>query len=303
MVETNVIRWDDRYLQVLHRLGESSSRSTYEVKDHRSAMVYVRKTYYPRQTSCDHIKLALSTLKSSQDQAEENLNVLRCHGVYLTDGPEKGVRAVFEYCEGGSLQSIGRVIAQRGGFIGEKVAARLAEGMLQGLHYLSSLRMVHFNIQPSNVLISRSGIVKLSEPEIPGEGAAALTDRFANSVRYASPERIRGHPANIYKSDIWAMGITLLELVQNRYPYPEDLETVQLMVRIVEGHPPMLQDRTEVIWGNRMKEFFRQTLSADEVQRPIAWELLAHPWITGAMQQNVSMERWIAEVRGWPLRR
>ena len=61
--------------------------------------------------------------------------------------------------------------------------------MLQGLSYLHSLNMVHFNIRPSNVLITQLGIVKLSEPEIPGEGAVALTDRFMRAVFYASVSR------------------------------------------------------------------------------------------------------------------
>lgn len=61
--------------------------------------------------------------------------------------------------------------------------------MLHGLGYLHSLNMVHLNIRPSNVLITKLGIVKLSEPEIPGEGAVALTDRFTRAVRYASVSR------------------------------------------------------------------------------------------------------------------
>jgi serine/threonine protein kinase len=62
--------------------------------------------------------------------------------------------------------------------------------MLQGLNFLHGLNMVHFNVRPSNVFITQSGMVKLSEPEIPGEGAVALTDRFIKAVGYASVSRL-----------------------------------------------------------------------------------------------------------------
>jgi hypothetical protein len=51
---------------------------------------------------------------------------------------------------------------------------------------LHGLNMLHFNVRPSNVFITQSGMVKLSEPEIPGEGAVALTDRFLKAISYAS---------------------------------------------------------------------------------------------------------------------
>lgn len=52
---------------------------------------------------------------------------------------------------------------------------------------------------------------------------------------FFKPERIKGNPMNLLKSDVWAMGMTLLEFVQNKYPYPPDLSTVELMMHIVNG--------------------------------------------------------------------
>ena len=49
------------------------------------------------------------------------------------------------------------------------------------------------------------------------------------------PERIKGNPTNLLKSDVWALGMTLLEFVQNKYPHPPDLSTVELMMHIVNA--------------------------------------------------------------------
>ena len=48
------------------------------------------------------------------------------------------------------------------------------------------------------------------------------------------PERICGHEYTI-RSDVWSAGISLLELVQNRFPFPSDLPPIELMMYITTG--------------------------------------------------------------------
>lgn len=52
------------------------------------------------------------------------------------------------------------------------------------------------------------------------------------------PERISGKEYSI-RADVWSTGITLLELVQNRYPFPEDLTSIELLVQITQGEVRM----------------------------------------------------------------
>jgi len=75
---------------------------------------------------------------------------------------------------------------------------------------------------------------------------------------------------------VWSTGITLLELVQNRYPFPEDLTTIELLVYITQGdvsslsphfistaylccQPPQLVDEPDGKWTDEMKDFIKQT--------------------------------------------
>ena len=122
-------RWNDDLFEVLECLGESSSRITHKVREKRSRLCYVRKTFYPCQTSGDNIKMALLKLIDCQEDGGASLNVVRCYGAYLSDNISEGVRGIFEFCEEGSLRSIGSTIARRGGIVGEKIAGRLAEGV------------------------------------------------------------------------------------------------------------------------------------------------------------------------------
>jgi len=122
-------RWNDNLFELQERLGESSSRITFKVREKRSGILYVRKTFYSRQSSTSHIIQHLFDLIARQDSSNASPNVVRCYGAYFPEVENDGVRGIFEYCEGGSLDSISNVITQRGGIIGEKVAGRIASGV------------------------------------------------------------------------------------------------------------------------------------------------------------------------------
>ena len=113
-----------------------------------------------------------------------------------------------------------------------------------------------------------------------------------------APERIRGEGYSI-RADVWSTGLTLLEVVQNRYPFPDDLTSIELLVYITKGEPPQLTDEEDVRWSDEMKDFVRQTLIVDANARPIPRVLLSHPWIVNVMKKEVRMSKWISEVWGW----
>jgi len=60
---------------------------------------------------------------------------------------------------------------------------------------------------------------------------------------------------------VWSTGISLLELVQNRFPFPPDLGAIELMMYITTGEPPRLEDEPDkgVTWSPDMKDFISKT--------------------------------------------
>jgi len=209
------------------------------------------------------------------------------------------VKILMEFCEGGSLEAVGKRIRDRGAVVGEKIAGRLAEGVLQGLAYLHTKKTIHRDIKPSNILLSREGIVKLCDFGVSGELIESMAGTFTGTSFYMAPERICGHQYTI-RSDVWSTGISLLELVQNRFPFPNDLPPIDLMMYITQSEPPRLDDEPGVEWTDAMKDFVKETLTVDALTRPTPKDMLAHPWIVGVMKQEVHMARWIREVWGWP---
>ncbi|KAG9074987.1 Protein kinase C signaling pathway involved MAPKK protein, partial [Ceratobasidium sp. UAMH 11750] len=251
-------------------------------------------------------------------------NLVVTYGAYISANKDKDVSAndenggaytpeihiLMELCEGGALDAIARQMKTRHANIriGEKVIARLAEGVLKGLDYLHSNKITHRDIKPSNILVTRQGVVKLCDFGVSGVLEGSLAKTFTGTSWYMAPERITGHEYSI-RADVWSTGLTFLELAQNRFPYPPDLGPIELLTYIVNGEVPELDDEAgdeygngAVTWSDGMKSFIKQCLRIDAATRPPPRDMLQHPWIQESMARKLDMARWIREVWGWEKR-
>ncbi|KAG9075023.1 Protein kinase C signaling pathway involved MAPKK protein, partial [Ceratobasidium sp. UAMH 11750] len=251
-------------------------------------------------------------------------NLVVTYGAYISANKDKDVSTndenggaytpeihiLMELCEGGALDAIARQMKTRHANIriGEKVIARLAEGVLKGLDYLHSNKITHRDIKPSNILVTRQGVVKLCDFGVSGVLEGSLAKTFTGTSWYMAPERITGHEYSI-RADVWSTGLTFLELAQNRFPYPPDLGPIELLTYIVNGEVPELDDEAgdeygngAVTWSDGMKSFIKQCLRIDAATRPPPRDMLQHPWIQESMARKLDMARWIREVWGWEKR-
>lgn len=134
-------QWSDELLEELSRLGEGAGGAVYKVRgpyndiqpgfdsnnnkvrDRRTGMVMARKTITtleaPMKQLLREIKITSST---------EHVNIIHFYGAYISPSSSE-VKVLIDYCEGGSLESVGKRMREIGGRVGEKVAGRLAEGV------------------------------------------------------------------------------------------------------------------------------------------------------------------------------
>ncbi|OJT10437.1 MAP kinase kinase skh1/pek1 [Trametes pubescens] len=285
-------QWSDDLLEELSRLGEGAGGAVYKVRDRRTGMVMARKTITtleaPMKQLLREIKITSST---------EHVNIIHFYGAYISPSSSE-VKVLIDYCEGGSLESVGKRMREIGGRVGEKVAGRLAEGILQGLAYLHSRKTIHRDIKPPNILLTREGVVKLCDFGVSGELINSVAGTFTGTSLYMAPERLSGVEYTI-RSDVWSTGISLLELVTNRFPFPNDLAAIELMMYITQNEPPELEDEEDIAYSAEMKDFIKKSLTRDPTLRPAPKEMLEHPWIVSMMQQKVDMAYWMRKVWGW----
>ena len=106
--------------------------------------------------------------------------------------------------------------------------------VLSALDYAHTHGVIHRDIKPSNIMINSSGGVKLldfglARVTTPGVGLTSSRS-LLGSVHYISPEQIRGEPLDA-RSDLYALGVTLYELLTGRLPIQGDSLT-----DIIRGH-------------------------------------------------------------------
>ncbi|TFY62248.1 hypothetical protein EVG20_g6769, partial [Dentipellis fragilis] len=285
--------WSDEVLEETARLGEGAGGAVHEVKDIRTGILMARKTITTREAPMKQLIRELGVITSIS-----HVNIIHFYGAYMSPSSSE-IKVVMEVCEGKSLEAVGKRIKERGARVGEKVAGRLAEGVLQGLAYLHSKKLIHRDIKPSNILLSREGVVKLCDFGVSGELIQSMAGTFTGTSMYMAPERLSGLDYSI-RADVWSTGLSLLELVQNRFPFAADLPPIELMIHVTQSEPPQLEDEAGVHWSDEMKDFIKETLRVDPALRPPPEEMLSHPWVVNLMKQEINMARWIREVWGWP---
>ncbi|KAF7371245.1 MAP kinase kinase MKK2/SSP33 [Mycena sanguinolenta] len=271
------VAWGDDVLEEISPLTIREDGPVHKVKVKHTGEIMVRKTITPLQGA---------------DKAAP------------TPPRHHFVKMLLEFCEGGSLEAVGKRIKELKAVIEEDIAGHLAEGVLQGLAYLHSKKIIHRNIKPSNILLSREGIVKLCDTAPAYELTDSTCDmrndtNDTNSCYYLAPEMMCGQKYTV-RIGVWSAGICLLELVQDRFPFPRDLPSIEVMMYITMSDPPRLEDKPGRQWSNDMKDFIEQMLTLDALTRPTPQDMLAHPWVANIMKQQGQMDRWIREVWGWP---
>ncbi|KAF8316405.1 Pkinase-domain-containing protein, partial [Clavulina sp. PMI_390] len=291
-------------LEILARLGEGASGAVFKVRDRRNPTLIMAQKVVPA-TSATNPKALLHEYRSLSESRHENITAF--YGAFPPGGgpgaPE--ICLLMEYCEGGSLDSIARRIRQMGfGRVSEKIMGKIALGILNGLDYLHSMKVIHRDIKPSNIVLTHSGVVKLCDFGVSGDLVLSVAETFTGTAYYMAPERIEGRPYSI-RSDVWSTGLSLLEFAQNKFPYPPDLGPIEQLQVIVHGPVPQLEDDEEdtegggAMWSPAMKDFIKTALTVDATLRPAPRDMLKHPWVVEMQATRTNMEKWIAQVWGW----
>jgi serine/threonine protein kinase len=153
-----------------------------------------------------------------------------------------------EHLDGADLHTVRRVLADRGEAIPLQHAIFIVSSVAAGLHYAHEklgldgkpLHIVHRDVTPQNVFLTREGWVKLVD-----FGIAKAANRVSNTTTYGtlkgklaymSPEQCRADLVD-RRSDIYSLGVLLYEMTCGRRPYAGKSE-YELLREIVEGAVP-----------------------------------------------------------------
>ena len=118
---------------------------------------------------------------------------------------------------------------------------RVGVEVLKALEYAHGQKVVHRDIKPSNVLVKPDGGVKVTDfgiARILGNTRLTSTGQTMGTVRYMSPEQVRGKPVDS-RSDVYSLGVTLYEALAGRTPFDGDNQ-FDIMQQHLNRKPPSL---------------------------------------------------------------
>ncbi|EIW81215.1 kinase [Coniophora puteana RWD-64-598 SS2] len=239
--------------------------------------------------------------------------IISFYGAFLSD---PNICICMEFMDKGSLDGIYKKI----GAIDIEVVSKVALAVLEGLTYLYDVhRIIHRDIKPSNILCNSEGQIKICDFGVSGELINSIADTFVGTSTYMSPERIQGAQYTV-KSDVWSMGISLIELALGRFPFSEsdpddddnfsDLEGTLSPESVLadkrekdkkkdrrksKGHivnEPAPRLTPEGRFPGEAEDFVDSCLFKDPDARKTPKDLLKHPWIDMARASKFDCKVW-----------
>ncbi len=218
----------DRY-EIIDKVGSGGMSDVYKAKDHklnRFVAVKVLKSEF-----CED-KSFVSKFKIEAQSAAglAHPNIVNVYDV----GEDQGIYyIVMELIDGITLKKY----IEKKGKLPVKDAISIAIQVAQGIEAAHNNHIVHRDIKPQNIIISREGKVKVTDFGIARAASAnTINSNAMGSVHYISPEQARGGYID-EKSDIYSLGITLYEMITGRVPFEGD-STVTIALQHIQEEMP-----------------------------------------------------------------
>ena len=203
----------DRY-EILGRIGSGGMSVVYKAKCHTLNRLVAIKVL-KEEFASDETFVGKFKMEAQAAARLSHPNIVNVYDV-VDEGDLHYI--VMELIEGITLKSY----IEKKGFLENKEAIGIAIQVAQGIAAAHEQHIIHRDIKPQNMIISRDGNVKVADFGI----ARAVSSQTMNatavgSVHYISPEQARGGYCD-ERSDIYSFGITMYEMVTGRVPFEGD---------------------------------------------------------------------------------
>lgn len=215
----------DRY-EILEKIGSGGMADVFKGKDHklnRFVAVKVLKDEFVEDKNF---------VRKFKEEAQAAAGLAHPNIVNVYDvGDEQNINyIVMELVEGITLKTY----IEKKGRLTVKEATSIAIQVGAGLEVAHNNQIVHRDIKPQNIIISREGKVKVTDFGIAKSVSSNTnTSDAMGSVHYTSPEQARGGYSDA-KSDIYSLGIVMYEMVTGRVPFDGETTVVVAVKHLQE---------------------------------------------------------------------
>ncbi|XP_052192137.1 serine/threonine-protein kinase ATG1a isoform X2 [Diospyros lotus] len=215
------------------RIGSGSFAVVWRARHLQSGAEVAVKEIDTKRLYLAHKKLGDNLLKEISILTNiRHPNIIRLFDVIRT---EDTIYLVLEYCNGGDLAAY----IHRRGKVSEALARHFMNQLAAGLQVLNENHVIHRDLKPQNLLLSKSNNEEVPQLKIGDFGFArylepqGLADTLCGSPLYMAPEIIQNKKYDS-KTDLWSVGAILFQLVTGKPPFDGDSQP-QLFENILRG--------------------------------------------------------------------
>lgn len=221
----------ERY-EIIDRVGSGGMADVYKARDQRLNRFVAIKILKPEYS--DDAKFVSKFRGEAQSVA--GLSHPNIVNVYDVGEDDSLYYIVMELVEGITLK---RFIEKKGSLdVSEAIGIGIQ--IAQGMQAAHDNHIIHRDIKPQNIIISKEGKVKVTDFGIAKAATSnTITSNAMGSVHYISPEQARGGYSD-EKSDIYSLGVTLFEMLSGTVPYKGD-STVNVALSHIQDEIPVLE--------------------------------------------------------------
>ena len=259
--------------KVLQPLGEGSFGKAFLCKKESDGSLCVIKQILIEgmdQKEKDEV-LNESTILSKLDHP----NIIKFYDVFESKKPKHMINIVTEYADGGDLsEKIKEKKNKNSNFTESEILDYFTQICL-AIKHIHKKKIIHRDLKSGNIFLMKNGFVKLGDFGI-AKGFQKTMDKAKTMVGtpyYLSPEILENKPYDS-KSDIWALGVLLYEMMTFKMPFNAN-SLPMLSVKIMRGNyiPP------PTIYTKDLRELVAKCLTVDAKLRPTIDEILKMPLI------------------------
>lgn len=216
-------------------LGRGGMGIVYEAEDEELARTVALKMIDPQLARDD------SFVRRFRSEARtlariDSPYIVEVHALRSTP---QGLFIVMEYVDGGTVGDL-----LENGPIPWPQALPIIEQMLLAFEAAHGAGVIHRDIKPGNVMLTREGRVKVTDFGLAkqfvgaGDSLATRTQGIAGTLLYMSPEQVKGQRDLDHRSDLYASGMTAYQMLTGRLPIERDSGEFAIMRSIVEETLP-----------------------------------------------------------------
>ena len=219
--------------EVLEKIGTGGMSDVYKAKDQKLNR-FVAVKVLKQEFSENRNFVSKFRVEAQAAAGLMHPNIVNVYDV----GEENGIHyIVMELVEGITLKKYSEKKVR----LTTKEAISIAIQVAMGIEAAHNNHIIHRDIKPQNIMISKEGKVKVTDFGIAKAASSnTITSNVMGSVHYTSPEQARGGFSD-EKSDIYSMGITMFEMLTGRVPFNGDT-TVAIAIKHIQDPMPYLRD-------------------------------------------------------------